>query len=359
MSDSRALTPIRPKKQAVAPWRGNLKNRYVDFLPDAQAIVEREHSPVARWLLLLLVTLVLLFIAYIALVSVDQVATAVGVVRPAGQVKVINHPAGGRVAELLVREGETVRVGQALVVLDPEVNTEEVGKLQADLYGLEARRRRLEAEATGDSLDFGPELRQGDPSLVAAQINLYRARKEAFLARRRAAAEVVEQRKKAVIGLTARVKQMKESLRIIKEQERSIAGLVDKGYFPKLRYLSVQRQLSDAIADLTDVESNQASATSALSESRNNLESLEREWQVGVLDELTQVTAEYERISRTLEQQRSTLRNLTLRSPSEGVVQDLVVAAAGQAIAPNEPMMKVVPVGDSLIIEALVSNDDI
>ncbi|MGO1119648.1 HlyD family type I secretion periplasmic adaptor subunit [Rhodovibrionaceae bacterium A322] len=359
MPDSRALVPVSQKQQAVAPYRGRARTRYSDFLPDAQAVVEREHSPVARWLLFILVALVGAFVTYISLVSVDQVATAVGVVRPAGQVKLINHPNGGRVAALLVQEGQKVSKDQPLVVLDPDVSEEEVGKLQAELFGLNARQQRLEAEAMGVVPDFGPTLSEAHPTLVTAQLNLYKARRDAFVSRRDAAAEVVEQREKALIGLEARVAQMKESLRIIEEQEASISELVGKGYFPKLRYLSVQRQLSDAIADLTEVEASLAAAGSALSEAVNNLDSLEREWEAGVLDELTQVMSESERISRTLEQQRSNLRNLTLRSPTEGIVQDLVVAAAGQAIAANEPMMKIVPVGDSLIVEALVANDDI
>ncbi len=355
-----ALTPYRPPGLPDrAARREELDERFADFLPDAQAVIEREASPVARSLLLLLCLLVVALIAFVSLVKVDQVATAQGVVRPTGQVKLVNHPIGGRVTAIYVRNGDTVGEGDPLVVLDPEVTEEEVAKLEDELLGHQAQLARLEAEATGGDPDFPQNLQAERPDLVAAQINLFNARAEALQSRLASAREVMTQRQESVGALEARVAQLRNSLDILREQEAAIGELADKGYFPRIRYLSVQRQLAEAEGELNQNRSNLAGARAALTEAQSNLDRVQREWQAEVLDEMTRVMAQRDRSARTLEQQRANLRNLTVTSPADGVVQELAINNLGQAVAPGDEMMKIVPVGDSLVIETKVRNSDI
>jgi hypothetical protein len=84
-------------------------HRLAEFLPDAEGVIERRHSPVAG---LLIVVVAMTFggaVAWSALTEVEQVVRADGQVEPAGRVKVINHPDGGRVAEINVVEGQQDR----------------------------------------------------------------------------------------------------------------------------------------------------------------------------------------------------------------------------------------------------------
>jgi HlyD family type I secretion membrane fusion protein len=357
---STALTPYRPPGLPDRSGRREqLDERFADFLPDAQAVVESEASPVVRSLLVLLCLLVAGLIAFVSLVQVDQVATAQGVVRPTGQVKLVNHPLGGRVTAIYVRDGDTVAEGDPLVVLDPEVTEEEVAKLADELLGFEAQLARLEAEATGVDPVFPSDLQSQRPDLVTAQLNLYNARAEALQARLASAREVVNQRQESVGALEARVAQLRESLAILSEQEQAIGELADKGYFPRIRYLSVQRQLAEAEGELNQNRSNLAGARAALTEARSNLDRVTREWQADVLNEMTRTMSQRDRTARTLEQQRANLRNLTVTAPAAGVVQELAINNLGQAVSPGQEMMKIVPVGDSLVVETKVRNSDI
>jgi len=355
-----ALTPYRPPGLPDRSGRRiELDERFADFLPDAQAVVEREPSPLVRILLLVLCLLVAALVGFVAFVQVDQVASAQGVVRPTGQVKLVNHPLGGRVTAIFVRNGDRVEEGDPLVVLDPEVTEEEVAKLEDELYGYEAQLSRLEAEATGTDPTFPEIIRTARPDLANAQINLYNARSEALESRLSSAREVVRQRQESVGALEARVAQLRDSLAILAEQESAIGELADKGYFPRIRYLSVQRQLAEAEGELNQNRSNLAGARAALTEAESNLDRVTREWQAQVLDEMTRVMAQRDRTRRTLEQQRANLRNLTVAAPAAGVVQELGINNLGQAVSAGEQMMKIVPVGDTLVVEARVGNADI
>jgi HlyD family type I secretion membrane fusion protein len=355
-----ALTPYRPPGPPERSQRRELLDeRYGDFLPDAQSVIEREASPVARGLLLVLCLLVVALVAFVSLVEVDQVATAEGVVRPSGQVKLVNHPLGGRVTAIYVRDGDRVAAGDTLVVLDPEVAEEEVAKLEDELLGTQARLARLEAEATGEDPAFPEALHQQRPDLVTAQINLFNARAEALESRLASARQVATQRAESVGALEARVAQLRNSLEILREQEGAIGELADKGYFPRIRYLSVQRELSEAEGELNQNRSNLAGARAALTEAESNLDRIRREWQAEVLDEMTRLMAQRDRTARTLEQQRTNLRNLSVTAPADGVVQELAVNNLGQAVAPGQEIMKIVPLGDSLVVETQVRNSDI
>lgn len=361
--------PARRGKQALAPlgerrlptlWgEKDLRARYVDFLPDAQAVVERQHSPVARILVFLLSALFLLFLLYISIAKVDRVATGAGVVRPFGEVKMINHPIGGRVSAVHVRDGDLVSEGMPLIEIDPEVAEREVAQLQGELDDLEAQTLRLEAEATDSEILFPPELLERRPGAVEAQINLFNARHNAFESRLAAAREVVAQRAEAVRGQEERLAPLQESLAILREQGESIKLLVDKGYFPAIRYQSIQRQVVEAGGALAQARSDLAAAKAAHKEAQSNLESLNRDWESQVLDELTAAMAERERARTELAQQGAALRNLVLRAPVDGVIQELAVTSAGQSVGAHQPMMKLVPVGDSLIVETKLRNADI
>ncbi len=333
--------------------------RYAEFLPDAEALAERRHSPAAKWLALLLSTLVLAAIAWSGLARVDQVVTASGAVRPAGKVKTVNHPLGGRVTAVLVAEGEHVAKGQPLVEIDPETLRSEVGKRLSDWQALAAAAARLEAEAAGEPPGFPAALGVARPDLLAAQTALYEARSSAFAAERRSLDEVIHQREREVQSAAGQARQAAASLAILKEQEAAVATLADKGYFPQLRYLSLKREVAESKGAVAQARQNHAIAEAALAEATSRREALERDRRAKILAELAQVSADRDRAGESLAQVEAELRNRVVRAPSEGIVQDLAVASPGQAVGANDEILKIVPSAGGLIIEALVANADI
>lgn len=333
--------------------------RYAEFLPAAEALAERRHSPAAKWLALLLAALVLAAVAWSGLAQVDQVVTTAGAVRPAGKVKVVNHPVGGRVTAVLVAEGEHVALGQPLIEIDPETLQSEADKRRSDWEVLAAAAARLEAEAAGAPPTFPAALGAARPDLVAAQTALYEARTTAFAAEQRSLDEVIHQREREVQSAGGRTHQSDASLAILKKQEAAVSKLADKGYFPQLRYLSLQRDVVEAEGAAAEARQNRAIAESALAEAASRREALERDRRAKVLAELAQVSADRDRAEESLAQVEAELRNRLVRAPAEGIVQDLAVTSPGQAVRANDEILKIVPSTGGLVIEALVANADI
>lgn len=352
-SQSRALVPA-PRQAVVA------RDEFAAFLPDVEAVTEQRHSPVASLLIVAVAGFVLAALVWAHFARVEQVAVAGGVVRPQGQIKTINHPEGGRVAEILVAESTAVEAGQALIRLDGELLSEKAAQLNQEWQSLAAEVARLEAEAEGvRNVDLPEELAAGRPDLLAAQTRLLRARLEATEMRRATADQVVEQRQGEAAALQESRKRVAGTLAILREQEAAVRELVAKGYYPRLRYLEIEREISEYRGQIAELDEQLAAAYSALEEAKTQRLGLDREVKAEALDELQVRRRERDRTLSELQQSVARLRNLEIRAPVAGVIQDLKVTGPGQSVRPSEPIMSLVPSGEGLVIEARVSNADI
>lgn len=334
--------------------------QYTEFLPEAQAISESRHSPLATVLVMVVAGFFVAILLWATLAQVDQAVVAPGEVRPGGRVKVVNHPEGGAVAEILVRDGDLVVEGQALMILDESLLRAEERRLRGDLLTLEAELARLEAEAGGDAaIRFGAEVMAERPDLVATHSRLFEARRDALQSQRESADREIEQRQSEINTLRVRIVTLTESARVLEDQVASLQKLTDKGHFPFLRFQSIQRQLNETRGDLQETRESLESAQSALSAARSRRREIDETGRGNVLSDLAEARGARDRTAAALDQAETRMDRTVIRSPVDGYVQNLAVNNPGQAVRPNEPLASIVPQADNLVIEARVANRDI
>lgn len=333
-------------------------HRLAEFLPDAEGVVERRHSPVAGLLIVVVALVFGALFAWSALTEVEQVVRAEGQIEPADRVKVINHPDGGRIAAVHVVEGRQVAAGASLLSFDAE----QVHARLAELTGRWQRRSietaRLRAEGEGGAMVVDPDLASTRPDLVAEQQALLLSRREAHQSRIQALAQNVQQRENDLQSVVAELDRLRASHALLKEQLDAIKGLADKGLYPRLRVVAVERQLSDLVGDIHKARARREAAEAALAEAGSRHDALEREQRAGVLAELAAARTERDQLSEAHRRQAATLRDLVVRAPVDGIVQDIMVSP-GQSVGSNQPLMKLVPTGGGLVVEARVQNRDI
>jgi adhesin transport system membrane fusion protein len=333
--------------------------RYVEFLPDVEAVANRRHSPYARWLLVTITALFACMVAWAALAKVERYATAPGQVRPDGRVKIVNHPFGGTITEILVDEGDLVEAGQVLFRLDPEFVESQMIGVRGQWLTVLATVARLEAEATGTEPVFPDPVLDEAPEVAMNQLDLYEARRAALEADRQRADEIVNQRREAIAAIDGLIDKLQRSLAIVSQQERSVATLVEQDYFPQLRYLSLLREVEELQADVAAAQSDRLAAEAALNQALAERASIDEGWRSEVLSSLAEQRAQAETLASQLALSLTEQERLTVRAPERGIVQNLIITNIGQSVAPNEPLLNIVPVGDTLIVEANVSNSDI
>ncbi|MDO9363271.1 MAG: HlyD family efflux transporter periplasmic adaptor subunit [Sphingopyxis sp.] len=248
--------------------------------------------------------------------EIDQVSRAMGQVIPAGRVQVIQSADGGVIGEILVREGDRVRRGQKLVVLDPVRIQAAVEESRAKVASYRTVKSRIEAELFNRPLAFTDDV-QAFPEFVANQRQLYSRR-------RTAQAEDI-----------GTLRNMQAIAR--RELEMNMP-LLEFGDVSRSEIMRLQRSVADIEGQIANRQN-------------KYLQDLQAEYS-RTEEEL--VVAE-----QTLKQRVAALDAAILFAPTDGVVKNVRFTTIGAVLRPGDEVLQIVPTGDKLIIEAKVSPTDI
>lgn len=248
--------------------------------------------------------------------EIDQVSRAMGQVIPAGRVQVIQSADGGVIGEILVREGDRVRRGQKLVVLDPVRIQAAVEESRAKVASHRTIKSRIEAELFNRPLVFSDDV-QAFPEFVANQRQL-------FSRRRTAQAEDI-----------GTLRNMQGIAR--RELEMNMP-LLEFGDVSRSEIMRLQRSVADIEGQIANRQN-------------KYLQDLQAEYS-RTEEEL--VVAE-----QTLKQRLAALDASIMFAPTDGVVKNVRFTTIGAVLRPGDEVLQIVPTGDKLIIEAKVSPTDI
>ncbi|MCX8102374.1 MAG: HlyD family type I secretion periplasmic adaptor subunit [Geminicoccaceae bacterium] len=326
---------------------------------DARSLLESRTSPLAGFLLAVIAALVGAGLAWAAWATVEEVVVANGRFEPAGKVKLVNHPRGGRVAELFVRNGTRVAAGAPLLRLDGPVEAGSYAELLGRWQVKAVESARLHAEVHGGPIRVDPELARERPDLLEAEERLLKSRAAALEAKRTAAERAVQTRAAEVKSATAELARIRNSLVLLRQQLDAVNELTDRGLYPKLKQVQVERQVADTEGERAKAEAALAGARTALAEAEARRAALEEEWKSEALAELQRASAERDRLYEQIVAQVGVLDTMLIAAPVDGVVQDLAVTGPGQSVGANETILRLVPEGEGLVVEARVANEDI
>ena len=194
---------------------------------------------------------------------------AEGQVEPAGRVKVVNHPDGGRIADIHVAEGDAIAAGEPLVTFDGELVQAELAELTGRWQVKAAEAARLRAEASGEAPVFEPELLQARPALVRQQRELLEMRQAAHASRAETLQQTTERRVSELASLSAELNRFRSSQGLVGKEVTAVRTLAEKGLYPRLRLVALERELSDVVGDTKKAEARLAAAESALAEAES------------------------------------------------------------------------------------------
>lgn len=285
-----------------------------------------------------------------------------------GERKTIQHFEGGIIASLNVAEGQFVKKGQLLILLDPLKATANVSRYNGQLDQALAREARLESELdwyrsinlAGDVLE---RLAGNDQEAV---LDILEAEQRHMTARRQTIdghiailEQRIEQLDNEIRGLEIQRESNLEQYRIFEDEIVGLRELNRKGYYPTTKLLAVERAMAQlrgaSGADLAKI----ARANSAQRESENQIISVKQQFRESIVKELRDVQTEITDLQERLLVAEDVLQRIEIRAPKSGLVQALQFHTIGGVVGPGESLMEIVPQDDELIVNARVTPNDI
>lgn len=291
--------------------------------------------------------------------------SAPGQVRVESNRKVLRRREPGVVKQILVREGDRVRPGQALLVFD-DVQARagfDVMRNQADAALTQLA--RFQAEATGKAgVTFPPEImaRMNDPrvaAMVRDQQFLFSSRQQLLNSQLSVLEQRVDQLNSNIAGLQAQVASIEEQTRLTREELAGYQTLFEKGYASKNLILRYQRSLADLGGRRGQLASEIAKTREQIGEARIQAATLRSQRQSEAADGMREMQAKLSDALPRLAATEQTLAETTVRAPVDGYVLNLTQATVGGVAGAGELLMEVVPADNPLVVTAMLRPQDI
>lgn len=329
------------------------------FMADVRALAQQGPGWAA---IASLATITLFFVTaliWAAVADLDQQAKGQGRVIPSSQVQTIQNLEGGIVTDILVREGDEVQSNQVLLRLDPTSAAANLGVNRAEYLGLIAAITRLDAEIAGTDLSFPDELMREDPSLASRERALYLARRNELNSAISILQQQRQQRAQELRSLQGEMAGLDDSHRLVGEEIGLIRPMVEKGVAPRVELLRLERQAADIEGRRQSTRQAIPRARAAMTEAARRIKERRQRFEAETLAERNELNV---RLSALTESRRALEDRVTrteVRSPVHGVVKRISVTTIGGVVDPGQPLAEVVPLEDTLLVEARIRPDDI
>lgn len=312
-------------------------------------------APMARAVLYLVLGLFAAMLVWALLGRLDIIAVAQGKLVPSGYVKIVQPAESGVVREILVREGEEVRVGQVLMRMDTRVSDADLANLENDLHLHRLQLRRIDAELA----DRGFSLIDGDhPELFRQALAQYRANRESLRHLLDGESAVLERARQDLRGAEEMHARLEQTVPIYREQEAAHEKLVRDGFMSKLAGLEKTRERIEKEQELKAQGHEVASLRAQIDQSQKKIAQISAAYRQQLQNERAEAQARLLKFEQEVEKQAYRRGLLELKAPHQGIVKDLATHTPGTVVSPGTILMTVVPHDEQVKAEVWVADVD-
>jgi HlyD family secretion protein len=300
--------------------------------------------------------------------ATSQLAGAViapGTIVVESNIKKVQHPTGGVVGEIFVKEGGAVEEGQVVLRLDDTVTRATLGVVRSQLDDLMAREARLLAERDESELIAFPTPltnRRDETSVtmaLAGEEKLFESRKSARTGQRAQLRERIAQLNEEVRGLSAQQAAKGSETDLISKELVGVAELYKKNLVSISRYTQLQRDETRLQGERGQLIADISRARVKISETELQIIQVDQDFRTEVLKDLRDAQGKIAELKERLTAAEDQLKRVDLRAPQSGFVHELSVHTVGGVVGNGETILQIVPRADELVVEAKVAPHDI
>lgn len=271
----------------------------------------------------------------------------------------IQHPAGGVVAAIHVRDGDHVEAGAVLVRLDATNARAALSLIEIELGRLIIRKARLEAERAGQH-GFAPPmpaLAEAAPAIaeaLATEQGVFRARREAMAGQVAQLRERIEQARREIEGVAAQAGAKRDQAQLIGHELEGVQKLFDQNLVSLSRLTTLQREAARLSGEEGSLVAELARIRGRIAETELQILQVSQDLRRSVSEELRDVEGRIADLSERRVAALDQLARIEIRAPQAGIVHQSTVHTVGGVIAAGEQIMLIVPESDGLLVEARV-----
>ncbi len=329
------------------------------FMPDVYAAARRRGHSFAYILSLMTLLFFVAFVVWANYAVLDEVTRGEGRVIPSSKTQIIQNLEGGILSEILVHEGDIVERGSILLRIDNTAAQANFRDLQSQYYNLQATIARLEAEQDDKDLVFSDEILKEAPGAAADQKTLFEARRQQLKAQISVLESQASQRQQETGEMASRLKQLQRNLQLAREEMAITEPLVRSGVVPRIDQVRIERQVADIEGEINTIRLSVPRLKTAAEEAAQRIMQVRLAAKAEVSDELNKARAEFKSVRETLFAGEDRVTRTEVRSPVRGTVKEIKLNTLGGVIRPGQDIVEIVPLDDTLLVEARIRPADI
>jgi len=340
-------------------FKKKLSQKDLDLVTDIRTTILVESPRGGRSLIWLILILFVCAIWWASVSEVEEVTRGMGKVIPSSQIQVIQNLEGGILAETYINIGDIVNKGELLMRLDEKRFSAPFQEYRLKYLALTAKAARLTAETEGVDMVLPQDVEEENPSIAAREWQLYNSRKAELVTTIEILQEKAKQRQQEIAELKEKRAELNRTYRLLNREIELTEPLVGQGAVSEVEILRLKRDASSMLGEIAATRLAIPRVQSQVDEALKEIEEERLQFSNSAKKELNEVQSELDALSATSVALADRLERTSIRSPVYGTVKQVLVNTVGGVIQPGMDLIEIVPLEDTLLVEAQIKPSDI
>ncbi|SEN44338.1 membrane fusion protein, adhesin transport system [Pseudomonas sp. ok272] len=328
-------------------------------LPEVKKALMEDAPRVVRLTIWAIIGFFVFLLLWANFAVIDEVTKGDGKAIPSSKLQKIQNLEGGIVSELFVKEGQIVEAGAPLIRLDDTRFVSNAGETEADRQSMLLRVERLSAEVDGRALDFPQDVMKAVPVQAASEKSLFESRRQQLHDEVGGLQEQLIQRQQELREFSSKQGQYRQQLSLQRQEINMSEPLVAQGAVSPVEVLRLKRAEVETRGQLDATTLAIPRAESAIKEVQRKIDETRGKFRSEALTQLNEARTDLNKAQATGKALEDRVSRTLVTSPVRGIVKQLLVNTIGGVIQPGSDMVEIVPLDDTLLVEAKIRPQDI
>ncbi|AZE92282.1 Type I secretion membrane fusion protein, HlyD family [Pseudomonas orientalis] len=346
-------------KSAVARYFKGSDSLQGQPLPEVNKALIEDAPRVIRLTIWAIIAFFVFLVVWAGFSEIDEVTRGDGKAIPSSKLQKIQNLEGGIVAELYVKEGQIVEAGAPLIRLDDTRFVSNAGETEALRLAMQLRVERLSAQVDDRPLNIPDDVLKAAPSQAANERSLYESRRQQLKDEVGGLQEQLVQRQQELREFTSKQSQYRSQLSLQRQEINMSEPLVAQGAVSPVEVLRLKRAEMETRGQLDATTLAIPRAESAIKEVQRKIDETRGKFRSEALTQLNEARTELNKAESTGRALEDRVSRTLVTSPVRGIVKQLLVNTVGGVIQPGSDMVEIVPLDDTLLVEAKIRPQDI